>query len=66
VREIQHREFLKLLSSGVQIVDVLPSHEYDTAHIRGAIHIPVGRILRDATTLLDRARPIVVYCRDSL
>jgi len=55
-----------MLSSGVQVVDVLPSHEYDTAHIRDAIHIPVGRILRDATTLLDRTRPIVVYCRDSL
>jgi rhodanese-related sulfurtransferase len=53
-------------ASGVQIVDALPSHEYRAAHIRSAIHIPVGRILRDATTLLDRARPVVVYCRDSL
>jgi rhodanese-related sulfurtransferase len=66
VREIQHRELLQMLSSGAQIVDALPSHEYDAAHIRGAIHIPVGRILRDAPTLLDRARPVVVYCRDSL
>jgi rhodanese-related sulfurtransferase len=71
VREIQHRELLQMLSSGAQIVDALPSHEYDAAHIsggadRGAIHIPVGRILRDAPKLLDRARPVVVYCRDSL
>jgi rhodanese-related sulfurtransferase len=55
-----------MLSSGVQVVDALPSHEYSTAHIHGAIHIPVGNILRDAPKLLDRARPVVVYCRDSL
>jgi rhodanese-related sulfurtransferase len=66
VREIQHRELLRMLSSGAQVVDALPSHEYQTAHIRTAIHIPVGRILRDAPKLLDDARPVVVYCRDSL
>jgi rhodanese-related sulfurtransferase len=66
VREIQHRELLRMLSIGVQIVDALPSHEYETAHIRGAIHIPVGRILRDAPALLDRTQSVVIYCRDSL
>jgi rhodanese-related sulfurtransferase len=67
VREIQHRELFRMLSSGdAQIVDVLPSHEYNTAHIRGAIHIPVGRILHDAPTSLDHTRPLVVYCRDVL
>ena len=55
-----------MLSSDVQIIDVLPTHEYNTAHIRGAIHIPVGRILRDAAAALDRSGPVVVYCRDSL
>jgi rhodanese-related sulfurtransferase len=66
VREIQHRELLQMLSAGAQVVDALPTHEYATTHIRGAIHIPVGRILRDAPSLLDRTRPVVVYCRDSL
>jgi rhodanese-related sulfurtransferase len=61
VREIRHRELLRTLSSGAQIVDVLPSHEYSTAHISGAIHIPLGRILRDAPALLDRTRTVVVY-----
>lgn len=55
-----------LASGGAQVVDVLPSHEYDAAHIRGAIHIPVGHILRDAPRALDRNRTVVVYCRDSL
>jgi rhodanese-related sulfurtransferase len=66
VREIQHRELLQMLSAGVQIVDVLPSHEYQSTHIRGAIHLPVGRILPDALKSLDSGRPVVVYCRDSL
>jgi rhodanese-related sulfurtransferase len=66
VREIQHRELLQMLSSGAHIVDVLPLHEYNSTHIRGAVHMPVGRILRDAPTSLDRTRPVVVYCRDSL
>jgi rhodanese-related sulfurtransferase len=67
VREIQHSEVAAILASGAaQIVDVLPSHEYNTAHIRAAIHIPVGDILRDAPAKLDRKRPVVVYCRDSL
>jgi rhodanese-related sulfurtransferase len=67
VREIQHRELAAMLASGTaQIVDVLPSHEYNTAHIRSAIHIPLGRILHDASVKLNRNRPVVVYCRDSL
>ena len=55
-----------MLNNGVQIVDALPSHEYDTTHIRDAIHIPVGHILRDAPIALERTRPVVVYCRDCL
>jgi len=55
-----------LAAGGAQIVDVLPSHEYDAAHVRGAFHIPLRRILRDAPGQLDRERPIIVYCRDTL
>ncbi len=55
-----------LAAGATQIVDVLPSHEYNTAHIRRAIHIPVGDSLRDAPAKLDRSRPVVVSCRDSL
>ena len=55
-----------MLSAGAQIVDVLPAHEYNAAHIKGAIHIPLRRILTDAPAMLHRSLPIVVYCRDSL
>jgi rhodanese-related sulfurtransferase len=55
-----------MLSAGAQIVDVLPAQEYNAAHIKGAVHIPLRRILADAPALLDRSQRTVVYCRDSL
>jgi rhodanese-related sulfurtransferase len=55
-----------MLSGGAQIVDLLPAQEYNGAHIKGAVHIPLPRVLTDAPALLDRSRPTVVYCRDSL
>jgi rhodanese-related sulfurtransferase len=66
VREVDHREVLAMLSAGAQIVDVLPAQEYNGAHIKGAVHIPLGKILADALILLDRSLRTVVYCRDSL
>ena len=55
-----------MLSASAQIVDVLPAQEYDGAHIKGAVHIPLSRILTDAPMVLDRSQRTVVYCRDSL
>ena len=66
MREVDHREVIAMLSAGTQIVDVLPVQEYKGAHIKGAVHIPLPRILADAPSLLDRSQPTVVYCRDSL
>jgi rhodanese-related sulfurtransferase len=66
MRQVDHREVLAMLSADAQIVDVLPSHEFNSGHIRGAIHIPLPKILTDSSALLDRSRLVVVYCRDSL
>jgi len=66
MRQVDHREVLAMLSGGAQIVDVLPSHEFNGAHIKGAIHIPLRQILTDAPASLERSRRVVVYCRDSL
>lgn len=66
MREVDHRVVLAMLSAGAQIVDVLPAQEYNAAHIKGAVHIPLRRILADAPALLDRSQRTVVYCRDSL
>jgi rhodanese-related sulfurtransferase len=66
MRQVDHREVLAMLSADAQIVDVLPVHEFSGAHIKGAIHIPLRKILTDAPASIDRSRPVVVYCRDSL
>ena len=44
-----------------QLVEVLPSREYEDEHIEGAINIPLKRLDRDSTGVLDRARPVIVY-----
>jgi phage shock protein E len=50
---------------GALLVDVRTKAEFDAGHIDGAINIPVEDIQSDAASFssLDKARPIVVYCR---
>jgi rhodanese-related sulfurtransferase len=66
MRVVDHREVLALLDAGAQAVEALPLAEYRTVHIRGAIHLPLPRLWREASAVLDSARPLIVYCRDSL
>ena len=56
----------RLIDDGAQLVEVLPAAEYAEEHLPGAISIPLKQL--DATTAgqLDRTRPVVVYCWDSL
>jgi rhodanese-related sulfurtransferase len=64
---VTHREVLALMrTGGTDIVETLPIHEYRAAHISGAIHLPLNRLWHDAPAMLSTARPVVVYCRDSL
>ncbi len=44
-----------------QLVEVLPSQEYQDEHIEGATNIPLKRLNRETTSHLDQARPIIVY-----
>jgi rhodanese-related sulfurtransferase len=60
-------ELKRLLDdTGAQLVEVLPAPEYAEEHLPRAINIPLKEL--DATTVepLDRSRPVVVYCWDSL
>ena len=56
----------KLVAGGGQLVEVLPAAEYADEHLPGAISLPLKQL--DATTAaqLDPARPVIVYCWDSL
>ncbi len=44
-----------------QLVEVLPSQEYQDEHIEGATNIPLKRLNRETTGHLDKARPVIVY-----
>lgn len=48
-----------------QLVEVLPAEDYDWAHLPGAVNLPLKEL--DARIgQLDRSRPVIVYCHDSL
>lgn len=59
-------EIRELLKQGAQLVDVLPGAEYEQEHLPGAINIPLKRMTEEAVSVLDRSRPVVVYCWDYL
>jgi rhodanese-related sulfurtransferase len=66
VRVVDHREVLRVVAEGGQVVDVLPDHEHRSAAIEGAIHLPLPKLLHDAERVLDKTQPVLVYCRDCL
>ena len=63
-RNVDRDELQRLLESGAQLVEVLPTEEYEEEHLPGAISIPLRRIDAEASQKLDPNRPVVVYCWD--
>lgn len=56
---------MELVAEGARVVEVLPSREYDWAHLPGALSLPLRSM--DPSVVrrsLDFGRPIVVYCHD--
>jgi rhodanese-related sulfurtransferase len=47
-----------------QLVEALPTDEYEDEHLPGAINIPLKTLDRKTTASLDRGRPVIVYCYD--
>jgi rhodanese-related sulfurtransferase len=66
-REVNREQVRRLMEQGAQIVDVLPAREYGEDHLPGAVNLPLRRIEHlgsEADQVLDRSRPVVVYCAD--
>lgn len=57
---------IDLVADQAQLVEVLPREEYDEEHLPEAISLPLKTLDRESAALLDRARPVVVYCWDAL
>jgi rhodanese-related sulfurtransferase len=66
VTSLSRSEVQQLQAAGAQLVEVLPAEEYDDEHLPGAVHIPLKSLTADTAAVLDRARPVIVYCWDGL
>jgi rhodanese-related sulfurtransferase len=67
VEQIAYARLAELLKGAeTQLVEVLPNEEFVAVHLPGAVNIPLKLLDSDTTAELDRARPVVVYCWDSL
>lgn len=64
VQTIDLARVQQLKEAGAQIVEVLASKEYSEEHLPGAISIPLLHMSTSSVAMLDRDRPIVVYCWD--
>jgi rhodanese-related sulfurtransferase len=65
IREIDVEEYKRLLAAGKagQLVDVREDHEWEAAHVAGAMHLSKGIIERDIeTTFPDKDTRLVLYC----
>ena len=65
-RGIDLGELDRLLADGAQLVEALPAQEYEEGHLPGAINLPLKQLTADRALTLDRQRPVIVYCWDSL
>ena len=63
--EMDRKELQRLVERGAQLVEVLPAEEYEEDHLPGAISLPLRRLETEAVNVLDRTRPVIVYCWDS-
>jgi rhodanese-related sulfurtransferase len=63
--EVDRNRVRKLVENGAQLVEVLPADEYEEDHLPGAISLPLRRLETEAVRILDRARPVIVYCWDT-
>ncbi|HXR61034.1 MAG TPA: rhodanese-like domain-containing protein [Solirubrobacterales bacterium] len=61
-KEVSREEARKLVDEGAQLVDVRADHEWEAGRIAGAKHVPLPE-LPQRTGEIDKARPVVVYCR---
>ena len=57
----------QLIDQGAQVVEVLEEDQYRLAHLPGALHLFARAFTRERVEeLLERDRPVVLYCLDNL
>ena len=64
IRRVGVEQVQRMKDQGVQIVEVLPRREYAEEHLPGAINLPLLHINASTVSVLDKKRPVIVYCWD--
>ena len=51
-----------------KVIDVREPDEYTSGHVKGAVNIPLGRVMRGASELDDvpKDTDLIVYCRSGV
>ena len=65
IPEMSVQEVHNHLESGASpvLLDVREMDEWETGHLRGAVHVPRGRLEAEAEfSIPDKSREVVVYC----
>jgi rhodanese-related sulfurtransferase len=62
--EIFRDDVRRLLTSGAQLVEVLPAAEYRELHLPGATNIPLKELTGETVSGLQKGQPTIVYCHD--
>ena len=63
-KDINREELQRLVSSGAQLVEVLPPEEYNEAHLPSAINIHLKKLDAHTVQQLDTHHPVITYCHD--
>ena len=59
---IDRHELQSLIEQGsAQLVEVLPTAEFEEANLPGAINIPLNELNRESTVGLNKDAPVIVY-----
>lgn len=66
MKQIGPEDVKRMVDEGAQLVEVLPREEYEYEHLAGAVNIPLKQLDASSVEELDRERPVIVYCQDSL
>ncbi len=63
---VDREQVRRLMDEGATVVEVLEESQYRAAHLPGAVHVPAWELTRQRAAELDRDRPVVLYCFDTL
>jgi phage shock protein E len=55
-----------LADEAAQLVEVLPREEFEEEHLPEAVSLPLKQFNATSVGMLDRDRPVIVYCWDAL